>query len=86
MKTYISKRMIRVGGMGQKEIYEPMRMTGRCASGLEADGGTRYHAVNGGGWDRAACGATPGSRGNGWSEYKGEEVTCPRCLKKVEAL
>lgn len=66
-----------------------MRMTGRCRNGSERDGGVLWHAVppNGAcGWAKAACGAQPGARGNGWSEAKGVAVTCPRCLKRLEAI
>lgn len=65
------------------------RMTGRCSTGAERDGGALYHAIRvpeGGidGWERAICGAKPGDRGNGWSDYAGDRATCPRCLKKLE--
>jgi hypothetical protein len=62
------------------------RMTGRCSTGAERDGGVRYHAVDEEtwrGWGKALCGAQPGPRGNGWSSTPGDEVTCPRCLKKL---
>ena len=65
--------------------HEPRRMTGRCANGFERDGGKLWHAVAGDvtGWGKAACGAKPGDRSNGWSESKGERVTCPRCLRII---
>lgn len=62
------------------------RMAGRCAIGAERDGGVRYHAVDEEIWQRwgaALCGATPGRLGNGWSVYPGDDVTCPRCIKKL---
>jgi len=34
--------------------------------------------------DKAICGARPGRRGY-WGSYFGDAVTCPRCLKKLEA-
>lgn len=59
-----------------------LRMTGRCANGAERDKGSRWHAVPAGHpWIKAVCGAQPGQRGNGWSDYPGDAVTCPRCLK-----
>ena len=63
--------------------FKPYRMSGRCRSGHDNTGAV-YHAVEiRNGWDRALCGATPGDRGNGWAEYPGDAVTCPRCLKKL---
>lgn len=63
-------------------------MTGRCASGAEADGGSIFHAVNEHGhtFSRAACGAKPGKRGNGWGLEPGTEVNCPRCLVRVSEI
>ena len=66
--------------------YLAKRMTGRCASGAEADGGRRFHAVHvdqDSPWSQALCGARPGQRGNGWSDTHGDTVTCPRCLKII---
>jgi hypothetical protein len=63
------------------------RMTGRCATGAERDGGALYHAVpaaNWPSWQPALCGAKPGARGNGWALDRGETVTCPCCLRAVE--
>lgn len=65
----------------------PLRMTGRCRSGAEADGGVMYHAVEPDqrqGFGRALCGAKPGVRGNGWSWDAGDKFTCPRCVKRLE--
>ena len=73
-------------GVLDREGLVPLRMTGRCSSGAERDGGVRYHAVTAGShysWVKALCGAKPGDRGNGWGGYKGDKVTCPRCLKKL---
>lgn len=63
----------------------PLKMIGRCATGAERDKGARFHAVpEGTGWQPALCGASPGRRGNGWSPYQGDGVTCPRCLSRME--
>ena len=56
-----------------------LRMTGRCATGAEKDGGRLFHAVKD---YRALCRAKPG-RMSGWSDKEGEKVTCRRCLKKL---
>jgi len=64
----------------------PLRKTGRCCTGAEADGGVLYHAVEATqrqGWGKAICGTQPGVRGNGWSWDPGEAVTCPACLKRL---
>ena len=71
--------------------YEALTLTGRCANGAEGGHGILYHAVpmqgsplyvlgKGG---RALCGAEPGRRSAGWSEWKGREVTCARCAKRL---
>jgi len=68
--------------------YIPLRMTGRCRTGMERDGGTLYHAVNINedypSWKTALCGAKPGRTGNGWSSSTGEKITCSRCNKRLE--
>jgi len=64
-------------------------MTGRCINGAERDGGKLWHAVNEDdypSWKTALCGAKPGERGNGWSSYPGEKITCPRCNKRLGEL
>jgi hypothetical protein len=68
-------------------MTEILSMSGMCRNGFERDSGRLFHAVPGNkrGWTRAVCGATPGKRGNGWSETPGAKVTCPRCLKKLAA-
>lgn len=70
---------------GANMNYKPRQMTGRCFNGAERDRGRLYHAValDSRPWDAALCGAKPGMRGNGWSDYIGEAVTCPRCLRKA---
>jgi hypothetical protein len=65
-------------GLNPNETTKPMRMTARCSRSI------RYHAVSSGHpWTTAICGAKPRQRGNGWSEYVGDAVTCPRCLTKL---
>ena len=67
--------------------YAVRSLAGRCASGAERDHGTRFHAlpIEGGRVSgRALCGAAPGRRSAGWSEWgHGEAVTCTRCLEKL---
>ena len=67
--------------------YRILSKTGRCSNGYHRDGGVLYHAVTGewGDWEKALCGTVPGKRGNGWSAYPGTDVTCPKCLAKLEA-
>jgi hypothetical protein len=65
-----------------------LRMSGRCANGAERDSGRLIHAVRSKGfpgWKPAVCGATPGPKGNGWSETftQAAEATCTRCIKKL---
>jgi len=67
--------------------YRFSRMTGRCANGAERDGGRRVHVVRGrSDWAPALCGAQPGWKGNGWSEHKYTEATCPRCIERLKKL
>jgi len=81
-----------IQGLARKAAMKivPRRLTGRCLNGAERDGGTRYHAVDESAgfseWGVAICGAKPGLRGNGFSYYEGEKVTCPRCLKRLSKL
>jgi hypothetical protein len=63
--------------------YQVMSLIGRAANGMQLDSGIRYHAVPFG-TRLAKCGAKPGRRSAGWSSYHGDDVTCPRCLKKLE--
>jgi hypothetical protein len=68
--------------------YRAVRLTGRCANGAERDGGTKYHALA----ERehvALCGAKPGRRSVGWSDYADSvrdvsKTTCPRCIAKFK--
>lgn len=74
----------------QARGYAVRILAGRCANGSELGGGTRWHAVpmgsEGLAWT-AQCGEKPGRRSAGWSSWvvRGQAVTCPRCLKKLEA-
>lgn len=67
-----------------KRGYRTLTMAGRCANGAERDHGTRWHAVPVGSY-AALCGDEPGRRSAGWSSHRieGQEVTCPRCAKKL---
>ena len=67
--------------------YSVRTLAGRCHDGAERDHGTRRHAlpVRGSYWGddmgRALCGAKPGRRSVGWTDWGAEKaVTCPRCL------
>lgn len=67
--------------------YVSRRMTGRCSSGAERDGGSIVHAVSSSSlisWAAALCGKSPGPKGNGWSMPVDDPVTCLRCIKKLE--
>ena len=64
-------------------IYTPKVLTGRCRTATDS-AGTVAHAVAGvSWWETALCGAKPGKRSNGWSEYRPSAVTCPKCLAKL---
>ena len=66
--------------------YTPKILTGRCRTGSEK-GGAVAHAVAGTSeFATALCGARPGRLSNGWSEWKPDKVTCPKCLKKMEQV
>lgn len=67
-----------------KRGYAVMMLAGRCANGSELDHGTKWHAVKPGEY-QAICSAKPGRRSAGWSSYTvlNQQVTCPRCLKKL---
>lgn len=64
--------------------WKPARKMGRCANGAERDSGRGTHAVLLNSW-RALCGTEPGRRSAGWSERNVDEVTCPRCLRRLVA-
>lgn len=59
-----------------------LRLLGRCTDGAERGAGRHWHAVEGG---VALCGARYGRWSAGWTEYQGERVTCPKCLRKMAA-
>ena len=65
--------------------YQVRILAGRCANGAELGSGTQWHAVKPG-EHKAICGATPGRRSVGWSSWRkiGQEVTCPKCRKKLQ--
>jgi hypothetical protein len=61
-------------------------LTGRGRTGSDSMG-TLVHAVESVDgelcFETAVCGARPGKRSNGWSDYRPARVTCPKCLKKM---
>lgn len=64
-------------------------LVGRNRTATERTG-TLMHAIEGDGksypmFGKAICGAQPSRRSNGWSEYRADAATCPKCLKKLEA-
>lgn len=71
----------------------PATLSGRCSNGWERDQGSRVHAVPySAGLERgdytigkALCGAKPGPRSAGWTCRTDMAVSCPRCLKKMQA-
>lgn len=63
-------------------------LIGRNRNGSEP-GGTLIHALQGNDaffptYGKALCGAQPGLRSNGWSEYTSTVPTCPKCIAKME--
>ena len=58
-------------------------LSGRCRSGSDLSG--NIHAVD---WEKykALCGKQPGRKSAGWGEWDKEAPTCPKCIKKMEAL
>jgi hypothetical protein len=65
-------------------------LSGRGANGNQGDRGVQIHAIRGEAsypnFATAICGATPGKRSEGWSEYRADAPTCPKCAKKLEHL
>lgn len=63
-------------------------LTGRGRTGTDSTG-PLVHAVDGfdgfPNFSKAICGAEPGRRSNGWSDYRAPAATCPKCLKKLAA-
>lgn len=67
--------------------YAVGSLAGRCVNGAERDHGTLFHALPVGNGYVALCGAKPGRRSVGWSDYgKHNEVTCPRCIAKLAKI
>jgi len=76
------------------KYYEATK-SGRAFNSAHRDSGTIVHAVSDNSypsWNKALCGAKPGSRGNGWHfensnagdiRFKKKEVTCIKCLSKI---
>ena len=65
--------------------------TGMCRTATD-NAGTVFHAVAVEDADAypasfasALCGRKPGKRSNGWSDYRHDSATCPKCIKKLEA-
>jgi hypothetical protein len=60
-------------------------LIGRNRTGSEP-GGTRIHAIyrSESAFGTAICGAQPGRRSNGWSDYEFACATCPKCMKKLK--
>lgn len=70
--------------------YTPATKGGRCWNGAHHDRGIVIHAIPGtplnGFWGTAAlCSAKPGSKGYGWVDSIGMQVTCSKCLKKMQS-
>ena len=67
---------------------QPRVRGGRQRSDID-DGGSIAHALplseGGYGFTPALCGIKPGRRSIGWSSWVPERVTCPRCIRKMEA-
>lgn len=58
-----------------------MHLSGQCRTGSDGKGALA-HAVPVDGYT-ALCGRTYGRRSAGWSDYLDQQVTCPRCLRKM---
>lgn len=65
--------------------YIPLPLAGRCSNGYERGKGNLVHMVREGKGE-ALCGAEPGHRSVGWSSTPRQQATCPKCLKRHEAL
>jgi hypothetical protein len=64
-------------------VYRITYAVGQCRTATDSRG-VRWHAVPGTSeWDTSLCGYVPGRRSNGWSDYPGTEVTCPKCLARL---
>lgn len=66
------------------------KLAGRCASGLELGQGSLIHALKDPAgypleiFGKSLCNARPGRRSVGWTPVPGRQITCKRCLKKME--
>lgn len=75
-------------GQGPEEgkDYIAALKSGRAFNGAHRDAGKIIHLVPPFGftsWDKALCGTSPGSRGNGWTKAMDHEaVNCPKCIRK----
>lgn len=64
-------------------------LTGRNRTATERTG-TLIHAIDdpdyayGPSYAQAICGARPGRRSNGWSDYRSDHATCSKCIKRLE--
>ncbi len=63
--------------------YRALQKAGRRSSGHNGDHGSIAHAVPRASY-RALCGTEPSGSGD-WSSYDSESVTCPKCLRKLNA-
>lgn len=72
----------------------PATLAGRCANGYERGQGQVVHAIECSedelrfgirSYAHALCGKTHGARSAGWCNRRSLEVTCPKCLKKLQA-
>lgn len=59
-------------------------LAGQCRSGADSKGALA-HAVPVNSYT-ALCGRTYGRRSAGWSDYLDQQVTCPRCLRKMAQM
>ena len=67
--------------------YKGRVKLGRLSNGFESDHGYVVHACSSnissycGG--KALCGTEPGKKSVGWSPADYPEITCPKCIKKL---
>ena len=82
------KKTDSASGVGVQRVVSVRSKAGRCSSGAERDQGTVRHAVlddSFPSWTKALCGTAPGSRGQGWKIPTCAEVTCGKCLSRMNA-
>jgi hypothetical protein len=69
--------------------YYPAKLAGRCSDGFERGRGSVVHVKDQDPesypWGSAICGQKMGRRSAGWNSMIGRPVTCPRCLRKMNA-